>query len=139
MMYLTRRYRFSAAHVLARAQWSAERNREIYGKCANPSGHGHNYVLEVTVEGEVDPQTGRILAIGPLDARVQERVLDLLDHRWLDREVGEFEKRVPTAENIARFVWGALEDGVAPARLCRVRLIETENNWVEYRGEEDAR
>ena len=137
MITVTRRYRFSAAHVLARSEWSEERNRAVYGKCANPAGHGHNYVLEVTVRGSIDPQSGRVLPAQELDRVVQERVLERLDHRWLDREVPEFEKQVPTAENIARYAWQALKGEISPAALHRIRLQETENNSVEYCEEDE--
>ena len=132
MTRVTRRYAFSAAHVLARQDWDPERNRATYGKCANPAGHGHNYTLEVTVRGEPDPATGRLIPIDRLDRVVQERVLEHLDHRFLNREVVEFRRQVPTAENIARFAWVALRGAVDPAHLDRVRLVETENNAVEY-------
>ncbi len=132
MIRMTRRYHFSAAHVLARPDWSAEQNRAVYGKCANPSGHGHNYVLEVTVRGDVDPQSGRIVPVERLDALVARRVLEALDHRFLNRDVPEFASEVPTAENIARFAWRALKGEVSPAVLDRVRLLETANNFVEY-------
>ncbi|MFQ5515122.1 MAG: 6-carboxytetrahydropterin synthase [Myxococcota bacterium] len=136
MITVTRRYRFSAAHVLARADWSEKRNRAVYGKCANPAGHGHNYVLDVAVRGEIDPASGRVVAIEELDRVVRERVLEPLDHRWLDREIPAFERGVPTAENIARYIWRALKGEISPATLHRVRLQETENNAVEYEGEE---
>ncbi len=137
MITLTRRYRFSAAHVLARSDWSPERNRAVYGKCANPSGHGHNYVLEVTVRGRIDVESGRVASAEQLDRVVQERVLASLDHHWLDREVPAFEKQVPTAENIARFAWRALKGEISPAILHRVRLRETENNAVEYSEDDE--
>ncbi len=139
MMAVTRRYRFSSAHVLARPDWTPERNRAVYGKCAHPSGHGHNYSVEVTVRGDVDPETGRLVPLARLDALVQERVLDVLDRRWLDREVPQFEREVPTAENIARFVWGVLKGEISPATLHRVRLMETDNNSVEYSEDEEGR
>ncbi len=138
MMTLTRRYRFSAAHVLARRDWPPERNLEVYGKCANPAGHGHNYVVEVTVRGELDAATGRLISLERLDTLVKERVLDALDRRWLDREVPEFAREVPTAENIARFVWRVLKGEISPAVLHRVRLVETANNCVEYGGDGEA-
>jgi 6-pyruvoyltetrahydropterin/6-carboxytetrahydropterin synthase len=137
MITVTRRYRFSAAHVLARSDWSPERNRAVYGKCGNPAGHGHNYVLDVTVRGQVDPQTGRVIPIEHLDRVVHERVLAPLDHRWLDREIPEFAAEVPTAENIARFVWRMLKGEISPAALHHVRLQETENNSVGYGGEDE--
>lgn len=132
---LTRRYRFSAVHVLARDEWSAERNQTVYGKCANLAGHGHDYGLEVTVAGKLDPTTGMLLPVGQLDAVVEARVLASLDGRFLNRDVEAFRHEVPTAENIARLAWRRLAGVVAPARLARVRLIETSNNAVEYSEE----
>jgi 6-pyruvoyltetrahydropterin/6-carboxytetrahydropterin synthase len=136
MIRMTRRYAFSAAHVLARPDWSDEQNRAVYGKCANPGGHGHNYVLEVTVRGEIDPTSGRVAPVERLDALVQRCVLEPLDHRFLNHEIAEFESEVPTAENIARFAWRALKGELSPALLDRIRLVETQNNSVEYREEE---
>ncbi len=131
-MSLSRRYRFSAAHVLARPDWPDARNREVYGKCANSAGHGHNYELWVTLRGEPDPATGWLLPLGQLDALVAKRVLAPLDGALLNRDVPAFRADVPTAENIARFAWRALARGVGPAALERVRLVETANNSVEY-------
>ena len=138
MIRVTRAYEFSAAHILARPDWDEERNREVYGKCANPAGHGHNYRLEITVSGDVDPASGRIVAQERLDALVQRRVLDALDHRFLNREVPEFASEVPTAENIARYAWRALKGELSPAVLERVRLVETSKNSVEYSEEGTA-
>jgi 6-pyruvoyltetrahydropterin/6-carboxytetrahydropterin synthase len=135
MTRLTRRYAFSAAHVLARPDWDAERNRSTYGKCANPAGHGHNYLLEVTVSGAVDPHSGRVLLPEVLDRAVQERVLRHVGGRFLNRELEAFRVRVPTAENIARFAWEALDGQVGPAVLDAVRLEETAKNSVELSRE----
>ena len=132
MIRVTRSYPFSAAHVLARSDWSEQRNREVYGRCANPAGHGHNYLLEVTLGGEVDPVTGRLVQLQRLDQLVRTRILDRLDHRFLNRDLPEFEHAVPTAENIARFAWRALKGETSPAVLDRVRLVETSNNSVVY-------
>ncbi len=129
MTRVIRRYAFSAAHVLARGDWSDARNRAVYGKCANPSGHGHNYRVELTLAGA--PDTGAYV-----DALVREHLLDALDGRFLNREVSGFAGVVPTAENIARYIWDTLRDAVAPARLACVRLVETSNNSVEYTGSE---
>jgi 6-pyruvoyltetrahydropterin/6-carboxytetrahydropterin synthase len=139
MTTLTRCYRFSASHILARPDWSAERNREIYGKCANPAGHGHDYGLEVTVRGKVDPASGMLIPVAQLDELVQERVLAALDRRLLNRDLAEFERVVPTAENIARFVWRTLAGAVSPATLHRIRLVETSNNAVEYSENGESR
>jgi 6-pyruvoyltetrahydropterin/6-carboxytetrahydropterin synthase len=129
---LTRRYAFSASHVLARPEWSAERNLAVYGKCSNPAGHGHNYGLEVTVRGAVDTATGMLLPVARLDEVVGRRVLQVLDGRLLNRDVPAFADEVPTAENIARFAWRALSGSVEPAALHRIRLVETANNSVDY-------
>ena len=134
MIALTRRYRFSAAHVLARSEWSDVRNREVYGICANPAGHGHDYEIEVTVAGRVDSETGRLVSLEQLDRVVSERVLERLDGRFLNRDVPEFERCVPTAENIVRHVWDALKGELAPATLQRIRLRETPKNSVCYDG-----
>jgi 6-pyruvoyltetrahydropterin/6-carboxytetrahydropterin synthase len=137
LIRLIRRYDFSAAHVLARPDWSDAENRRVYGKCANPAGHGHNYRVELTLEGTIDPQTGRLIPSERLDALVAARVLDPLDGHFLNREVAAFEKCVPTAENIARHIWDSLVSAVAPARLVGIRLVETRNNSVEYAGDEE--
>jgi 6-pyruvoyltetrahydropterin/6-carboxytetrahydropterin synthase len=137
VILLTRRYGFSAAHVLARKEWAPDRNRRIYGKCANPAGHGHNYELFVTVTGEPHPETGMLAPAGELDRIVQERVLSRLDGKLLNDDLPEFEKEVPTAENIARFSWRALEGRTGRARLWRIRLGETSKNTVEC-GEENG-
>jgi 6-pyruvoyltetrahydropterin/6-carboxytetrahydropterin synthase len=128
MIRLIRSYEFSAAHVLARPDWSAERNRGVYGKCANPSGHGHNYRFELTLAGAPE--------LDALDAVVEKRVLATLDSRFLNREVPAFRSAVPTAENIARYIWDTLADAIGPNRLLAVRLVETGNNSVEYFGSE---
>ena len=130
MIELTRCYRFPAAHVLARDDFSAERNREIYGKCANPGGHGHNYELEVSVRGPVDPESGEVMSRPELDALVGERVLRRFAHRLLNADE-LFAHQVPTAENIASVIHAQLEAPIAAAgnaQLARVRLHETRKN-----------
>ncbi|MEE8558857.1 MAG: 6-carboxytetrahydropterin synthase [Myxococcota bacterium] len=136
MTSLTRRYRFSAAHVLAREEWSPERNGGVFGKCANPAGHGHNYELLVTVAGEADRESGMLVPARVLDRAVRERVVAKLDGRLLLQGGQGFEDRVPTAENIARFAWEALAGRLDRVQLERVRLVETTNNAVEFDGEE---
>jgi 6-pyruvoyltetrahydropterin/6-carboxytetrahydropterin synthase len=135
---LVRRFEFSAAHVLARPDWSHARNKDVYGKCANPAGHGHNYAVEVAIEGEVDEKSGHILPPGVLEQLVETRVVRALDGRFLNRDVAEFAAHVPTAENIARHIWDTLAGRLAPAKLVAVRLVETRNNSVEYSGGEEA-
>jgi 6-pyruvoyltetrahydropterin/6-carboxytetrahydropterin synthase len=131
---LTRRYRFPAAHVLAHPSLSAAENFRIYGKCANPGGHGHDYGLEVTVRGAIDPRSGQVADRDALDAVVEERVLERFSHRMLNDDPA-FGERVPTAENIAAVVHAELEAPVEErcgARLLRVRLHETRKNSFVY-------
>ena len=131
---VTRRLRFNAAHRVHNPALSDEENRELFGKCNNPNWHGHNYVLEVSVEGEVDPKTGYVIALGEL-ARVAEReVVDHVDHRNFNLDVPFMRDVIPTSENIVVRFWQVLAPRVAPGRLTRLRLWETENNYVEYDG-----
>lgn len=134
MIELTRSYRFPAAHVLARDELSPEDNERLYGKCANPGGHGHNYGLEITVSGPVDEHSGEVMSRERLDHLVEERVLSRFSHRLLnDDEL--FAELVPTAENIARVVHQRLAEPVAgdgSARLARVRVLETRKNTFVY-------
>lgn len=132
---VTRRVHFSAAHRLHREGWSDEENDRVFGACANPNWHGHNYELDVTVEGEVDPETGFVMDLKTLKERVRERVVDDVDHRNLNVEVEWMDGVVPTTENLVVRIWdrlaGALPDGV---RLRRLVLWETPRNYVEYTG-----
>ena len=133
MIRLTRRYRFPAAHVLRSPQLSEQENRRLYGPCANPSGHGHDYGVELTVTGPVDEKTGRIVERELLDRIVAERVLDRFGHRPLNEDP-LFAADVPTAENVVLAIRRELEDPIARvtgARLLGVRLTETRNNACE--------
>ena len=125
---------FSAAHRLHRADWDDETNRRVFDKCNNPNGHGHTYGLEVTVEGEIDPGTGYVMDFGALKKAVHEHVIRRLDRRNLNFDVDFLAGVNPTAENIAAGIWRQLEPRVAPARLVRVALDETEKNRVVYEG-----
>lgn len=134
MISVTRRYHFPAAHVLARADMSRAENERVYGKCANPHGHGHDYRLEVTVTGPLDPRTGRVVDPEALDRVVDRVVLERLSHRLLNGDPA-FRERVPTAENIARAAHAWLAPEVAAhagARLRRVRLHETAKNTFDF-------
>jgi 6-pyruvoyltetrahydropterin/6-carboxytetrahydropterin synthase len=134
MIELTRCYRFPAAHVLSRDDLSAAENERMYGKCANPGGHGHNYGIEVTVTGPVDERTGEVMSRDRLDALVAERVLSRFAHRLLNDD-DEFADLVPTAENIARVVHARLAGAVSAsgsARVARVRVLETRKNTFVY-------
>ncbi len=136
-MRLTRRAEFSASHVCCQLSLTAEQNRALYGAAANPNGHGHNYVLEVTLEGEPDPITGMIFDLKKLKDILQQSVIEPMDHRFLNHEVPPFDKIVPTAENVAVEIWDRLQPQLngGPARLQNVRLYETEDLYVDYGGE----
>jgi 6-pyruvoyltetrahydropterin/6-carboxytetrahydropterin synthase len=125
---------FSAAHRLHRADWDEETNGRVFEKCSNPNGHGHTYELEVTVEGEIDPETGYVMDFGQLKRTVEERVIRRLDRKHLNFDVDFLAGWNPTAENIVIGIWGELEGRLAPARLVRVALNETEKNRVVYEG-----
>lgn len=130
---VTRRTTFAAAHVLCRPEWNDARNREVFGACA--TDHGHNYILEVTVEGRLDPETGMVVNLRDLDTVIRRHFVDHVDHRHLNRDVELLRGQVPTAENVALAAWRALAPRLTPARLVRVRLTESENNAVEVIGE----
>lgn len=132
--FVTRRMTFSAGHRLHNDALSAEENRRLYGKCDNPNGHGHNFVVEVTVAGEVDPVTGMVINLRDLKAVMTEVIEDGLDHRNLNVDVPAFEGINPTAENIAVVLWRLLAERLPAGALHEVRLLETENNFVSYRG-----
>jgi 6-pyruvoyltetrahydropterin/6-carboxytetrahydropterin synthase len=134
LIVVTRRYRFPAAHVLASPALSDAENERVYGKCANPRGHGHDYGLEVSVRGPVDPRTGWVIPPDRLDALVRERVLARFDHRLLNDDPA-FRTSVPTAENVARVSHDELAGAIraeGSARLAGVRLVETPRNSFEY-------
>lgn len=133
MIRVTRCYRFPAAHVLFNPSFSDEKNRDVFGKCANPNGHGHNYGIEVSVAGDVDPETGQILPVEDLDAIFDERIRGPMSHRMLN-DLDPFRGRVPTAEVIAQVVYDLLAPAVesrSGARLSRVRVVETPKNTSE--------
>jgi 6-pyruvoyltetrahydropterin/6-carboxytetrahydropterin synthase len=128
---LTRRYRFSASHRLDVPAMSPEDNRRLFGKCNNPYGHGHDYVLDITVQGEPDA-SGQIVPRAAIDAVIQEKILQRLDHKNLNIDVAELASRVPTTENLATMIQEVLEkDWPLAARLARVRVAETDRNIFE--------
>ena len=131
---LGRRYRFAASHRLHTDNLSTEENRRLYGKCNSPYGHGHNYTIEVTLTGPVDPATGMIANLGDLDPFVEGRVVDAFDHKYLNEEIPEFQRVVPTTENLAREIFRRLQP-FPSAKLERVRIEETSKNSFEYCGE----
>ncbi len=131
---VTRRVHFNAAHRLHNPAFPDEWNSRTFGPCNNPNYHGHNYELEVTVEGEVDPATGYVLDIAVLKRLVDEKVVTALDHRNLNLDVPWFRDRVPSAEHIAAFCWEQLAPSLPAGRLRRIRLWETPRNYVDYEG-----
>ena len=131
---LTRRYHFSASHRLHTPKLSEAENRRIYGKCSNPYGHGHNYVVEVTLGGPVDPETGMIANLAELDPFVEREVLEPFDHKFLNEEVPEFRTEVATTENLCREIFRRLKNFPA-ARVEKIRVEETSKNSFEMADE----
>ena len=134
MIYLTRRAEFSASHFYHSPALSAEENQRLFGKCNNPHGHGHNYVLEVTVRGEVDARSGMVVDLKQLKEVLNREVLSVLDHRFLNAEVPVFRHLIPTTENLAVEIWNMLEPKLVFCDLHRVRLYETPDLYVDYFG-----
>lgn len=135
MIYLTRKAEFSASHYYHNPDFTQEENQRIFGKCNNPNGHGHNYVLEVTVKGDVNPRSGFVVDLRELKATMHREVLDAFDHRFLNKEIPEFSKQIPTTENLAIAIWRRLEPKFDSARLHRIRLYETPDLFVDFYGE----
>jgi 6-pyruvoyltetrahydropterin/6-carboxytetrahydropterin synthase len=138
MVFLTRRATFSASHYYWNDAWTAEKNAEVFGRCANRNGHGHNYTLEVTVAGRPDPVTGYVVDLKWLKDVMEREVLYEYDHHHLNLEVPEFRNEIPTTENIAVAAWQRLEPAIneaGGAKLSRVRVYETPEIFAEYRGE----
>jgi 6-pyruvoyltetrahydropterin/6-carboxytetrahydropterin synthase len=135
MIYVTRRAEFSASHYYHNPDLSPEENRRIFGKCNNPHGHGHNYTLEVTVAGEVDPATGMVMDLKELKKLLEAEVLEQMDHKFLNKEVPVFSARIPTTENMAVEIWRMLEPKLRLGKLHRIRLYETPDLYVEYLGD----
>ena len=131
---VTRRLRFNAAHRVHNPALSDQENAAIFGKCNNPNWHGHNYILDVSVEGDIDDRTGYVFDLGALKQIVEREIVDKVDHRNFNLDVDFMESVIPTSENIIVAFWGLLNDRVKPARLARLVLWETENNYVEYTG-----
>ena len=131
---VTRRLRFNAAHRVFNPSFSDEKNQATFGKCNNPNWHGHNYTLDVSVEGPIDEQTGYVMDLSKLKELVSREVVNLVDHKNFNLDVPFMRGRIPTSENIIVAFWGILEPAIAPARLVRLVLWETENNYVEYSG-----
>lgn len=137
MIYLTRRERFSAAHRMFRDDWSDDENYSVFGKCSNPNWHGHNYVLYVTIKGMTVPETGFVMNLTELKKIINEVVINRLDHKNINLEVDFMKGKIATTENLAIAIWNELEPHVKNrgAILHCVRIVETENNYVDYYGE----
>lgn len=135
MLYATRRSTFNAAHRLYNPNLSDEDNLKIFGKCSNPNWHGHNYVLEVVVAGEVDPKTGYLIDLKILRDLINQYVLEKVDHKNLNLETDFLKDIIPTAENITIGIWNELVNKIPTGKLYSVKLFETENNYFEYKGE----
>jgi len=136
MIYLTRRERFSSAHRMFREEWSDEENSRVYGKCSNPSWHGHNYTLFVTVKGELDKSLGFVMNSTKLKEIIQEKIISKLDHKNMNLETDFMAGRVATTENLAIGIWNELEGCIKAegAMLHCIKIEETENNFIEYYG-----
>jgi 6-pyruvoyltetrahydropterin/6-carboxytetrahydropterin synthase len=139
-MFVTRRAEFSASHLCRLDSLSESDNREIFGSAANPHGHGHNYVVEVTLQGDPDPVTGMVIDLKHLKQLLEDEILAPMDHRFLNHEVKPFDTVVPTAENIAREIWRRLDvqTSKSNARLAKVRLFETPDLYVDVTREDRA-
>ena len=136
MMFITRRERFNAAHRLFREDWPDEKNLEVFGKCSNPNWHGHNYILYVTVKGNVSKETGFVVNLKQLSKIIKTRVIDKIDHKNLNIEVDFMKDKIVSTENIVVAIWNEMEEDIkrTGAELHCVKLVETENNYVEYYG-----
>lgn len=132
---ITRILRFNAAHRVHNPALSESENLRLFGKCNNPNWHGHNYTLEVSVKGAVDPMTGYVVDLGELRDVVEREVIDKTDHRNFNIDVPYMQGIIPTTENIVLAMWNIIAPAVLPATLVRLRLWETENNYAEYEGE----
>lgn len=137
-MFITRKAEFSASHVCRAPSWSDAANREVYGEAANEHGHGHNFIVEVTLSGDPDPVTGMIIDLKQAKDILDREIVQPMDHRFLNYEVKPFDRVPPTAENIALEIWGRLRNQFAstPARLHRVRLYETADHFVDVTSED---
>ena len=134
MLYLTKKLSFSAAHRLYNPSFTFEKNEEIYDKCNNPNGHGHNYILEVTVRGEPDKETGYVIDLKKLKQLINKEIIEKVDHKNLNLDVGFLKGVIPTVENLVLAFWQILKDKLPSGELHRIKLWETENSFIEYYG-----
>jgi 6-pyruvoyltetrahydropterin/6-carboxytetrahydropterin synthase len=136
MVYITRRETFSAAHRLSRKEWSTEKNMEVFGKCANPNWHGHNYILWVTVKGEINNETGFVTNLSDISSIIKSQVLDKIDHKNLNEDVDFMKGKLSSTEVVAMEIWKQIEKPINDlgCKLHCVKIQETEKNFVEYFG-----
>ncbi len=136
MIFITRKETFSAAHKLSRTDWSEEKNKEVFGKCANPNWHGHNYDLKVTVKGEVNPDTGFVANLSVIGQILKSKVIDKLDHKNINLDVDFMKGKLPSTEVLAIEIWNQIETEINAlgCKLHCVKIQETEKNYVEYYG-----
>lgn len=135
MVYVTRKEHFSAAHRLFNPTFSHQKNQDVFDKCNNPKGHGHNYELEVTVKGMPDPDTGYVIDLKLLGRLIEDEILAKVDHRHLNEDVDFLQGIIPTAENVAVMFWKILEPRIPSGILHSIKLYESANNFVEYYGD----
>ncbi|XP_076465183.1 6-pyruvoyl tetrahydrobiopterin synthase-like [Babylonia areolata] len=135
IVYLSRSDCFSACHRLHSPSLSEEQNKETYGKCNNPNGHGHNYKVEVVVRGPVDPATGMVINLQDLKQYINEAIMSVLDHKNIDKDVPYFKDVVSTTENVAVFIWDSMAKRLPPGMLYEIKVYETDKNIMFYRGE----
>lgn len=137
MIYLTRRETFNAGHRMFRREWSEEENERVFGACSNPNWHGHNYVLFVTVKGKVNPETGLLINLKLLSKLIKQHIISKIDHKNMNLEVEFMRDKIASSENLAVAMWEVLEPHIKPlgAELHCIKLVETENNYIEYYGD----
>jgi len=136
MIYITRKETFTAAHKLFKAEWSDEKNLNVFGKCANPNWHGHNYILFVTVKGKINPETSFVTNLSDLSTILKKKIIDKVDHKNLNLDVDFMKTVLPSTENLVVEIWKQIQDDVASlgCQLHCVKIQETEKNYVEYFG-----
>jgi len=135
MVYVSRREQFSASHRLYNPTWSDAKNAEVFGKCNNPNGHGHNYDIEVTVAGTAPAETGMVIDLKKLADIIDREIIERVDHKHMNHDVDFMRGIIPTAENMAIAFWKILERAIPEGKLVSIKLYESDNNFVEYRGE----
>lgn len=137
MIYITRKEHFNAAHKLWNDKWSADKNHEVFGKCANENWHGHNYYIHVTIKGEINPETGYLMDLKTLSNILKDRVLEKLDHKNLNLDVDFMKGKLASTENLIVAIWNQIASPIEDegATLHQIRLYETENNYADYFGE----